>query len=55
MSFLLTMPLPRLGRHSVTDVWDNWGCTLVLRDLKTTPNLAEVLCGWIGMMIQVGA
>jgi hypothetical protein len=28
---------------------------LVLRDLKTTPNLAEVLCGWIGMMIQVGA
>jgi hypothetical protein len=24
-------------------------------DLKTTPNLAGVLCGWIGMMIKIGA
>jgi hypothetical protein len=44
--FLLTTePFPRVGRHSVTDVGDNGGCTLVLRDLKTTPNLAGVLCG----------
>jgi hypothetical protein len=29
----------------VTDAWDNGDCILVLRDLKTTPNSAEVLRG----------
>jgi hypothetical protein len=46
-----------LGHHFISvlssthSFFSNWA----LRDLKTTPNLAGLLCGWIGMMIKVGA
>jgi hypothetical protein len=54
----LTAPLVvvGIGHHfisilSSTHFFRTWA----LHDLKTTPNLAGVLCGWIGMMIKVGA